>query len=29
MKPKEIVEALLNDIRNPKTVRDLCAPEVT
>src|SRR5580658_6230102 len=29
MTPKETVQALLNDIRNPKTVRDLCAPEVT
>jgi ketosteroid isomerase-like protein len=29
MKPKEIVQSLLSDIRNPKTVRDLCAPDVT
>jgi hypothetical protein len=29
MKPKETVQALLNDIRNPKTVRDLCAQGVT
>ena len=29
MKPKEIVQALLNDIRNPQTVRDLCAQDVT
>lgn len=29
MKPKEIVQALLNDIRNPETVRDLCAQIVT
>lgn len=29
MKPKETVQALLNDIRNPKTVRDLCALDVT
>ena len=29
MKPKETVQALLNDIRNPKTVRDLCVQDVT
>jgi hypothetical protein len=29
MKPTETVQALLSDIRNPKTVRDLCAPDVT
>jgi uncharacterized protein len=29
MKPKETVQALLNDIRNPRTVRDLCAQDVT
>ena len=29
MKPKETVQALLNDIRNPATVRDLCAEDVT
>jgi uncharacterized protein len=29
MKPKEIVQTLLNDIRNPKTVRDLCVQDVT
>ena len=29
MKPTEIVQTLLNDIRNPQTVRDLCAQDVT
>ena len=29
MKPKEIVQSLLNGIRNPKVVRDLCAQDVT
>lgn len=29
MKPKETVQALLSDIHNPKTVRDLCAEDVT
>ena len=29
MKPTEIVQALLNGIRNPKIVRDLCAHDVT
>ncbi len=29
MKPKDTVQALLNDIRNPKTVRDLCVQDVT
>lgn len=29
MKPKETVQALLNDIHNAKTVRDLCAEDVT
>ena len=29
MKPKEIVQSLLNSIRNPKVVRDLCAQDVT
>ena len=29
MKPKETVQALLNDIRNPKTVGDLCEEDVT
>ena len=29
MKPKEAIQALLNDIRNPKTVRDLCIQDVT
>lgn len=29
MKPKDIVQSLLRDIRNPQTVRDLCAPDVT
>jgi len=29
MTPKETVQALLNDIRNPKTVRNLCAQDVT
>jgi uncharacterized protein len=29
IKPKEIVQALLNDVNNPETVRDLCAQNVT
>ena len=29
MKPKEIVQFLLNDIRNTKVVRELCAQDVT
>jgi uncharacterized protein len=29
MKPKETVQSLLNDIRNPETVQALCAPDVT
>ena len=29
MKPKETVQALLNDIRNPKIVEDLCVEDVT
>jgi uncharacterized protein len=29
MKPKEIVQTLLNDVRNPDTVQSLCAPDVT
>jgi uncharacterized protein len=29
MKPTEIVQALLNDVRNPETVRALCVPDVT
>jgi hypothetical protein len=29
MKPKETVQALLNDIRSPQIVRDLCTPDVT
>jgi uncharacterized protein len=29
MKAKEIVQALLSDIRNPETVRGLCAQDVT
>jgi len=29
MKPKETVQALLNDIRNPKTVREFCVQDVT
>ena len=29
MKPKDTVQALLNDIRNPNTVRDLCVQDVT
>ena len=29
MKPKATVQALLNDIRNPNTVRDLCVQDVT
>ena len=29
MKPKETVQALLNDIRNPETVRALCVQDVT
>jgi uncharacterized protein len=28
MKPKEIVQGLLSDIRNPQTVRDLCVQDV-
>ena len=29
MKPKEIVQSLLNGIRNPEVVRDLCGQDVT
>ena len=29
MKPKEIVQSLLNGIRNPEVVRDLCEQDVT
>jgi ketosteroid isomerase-like protein len=29
MKPKEVVQALLKDIGNPETVRDLCVQDVT
>lgn len=29
MQAKQIVQALLSDIRNPETVRGLCAPDVT
>ena len=29
MKSKEIVQALLNNVKNPETVRSLCAPDVT
>jgi uncharacterized protein len=29
MKAKETVQALLSDVRNPETVRALCAPDVT
>ena len=29
MKPKEIVQSLLNNVHNPETVRDFCAPDVT
>jgi len=29
MKAKEIVQTLLNDVRNPETVRALCVPDVT
>lgn len=27
--PKELVQALLNDITNPDVVKELCAPDVT
>ena len=29
MKAKETVQTLLNNVRNPETVRDLCAQDVT
>lgn len=29
MKPTQTVQALLSDITNPQTVRDLCAQDVT
>ncbi|MBV8906880.1 MAG: nuclear transport factor 2 family protein [Acidobacteriia bacterium] len=29
LKPKEIVQALLNGVHNPETVQDLCAKDVT
>jgi hypothetical protein len=28
MNPKETIQAVLNDIRNPKTMRDLCLQDV-